>query len=579
LQKALSLVMALIMILGIVVGAFSMGAMAADFVPTLGSNHTITLATPAPPQTATINVMEEKKGLVSTLYTTAGTYGFKVVENAGVWSINNATGNTQVSGSAFSNGNKTVSVGGAEITKFLGATETAWANGDTFTIEIVSKYGSSNLNAEPVISNRKITYPDKNNQFSSISRNRRADVHLTITDTNIVQADYDGGEQIMMATGSSFKFDEKSSTYIREYVSSNGFVSFDVVFQNVVYTGTGNSVKYRLLYNAKSGKRTYDSDVVFSEYRFHEYKEPSDNNSGDSSEPTLDPLVPHMIIDSYNYGGKNATAGETIKLKMTIKNTSNEFNLENIVMKITPPEAFSIASSSNTFYITGLGKDEIMEKEIEIQVKADAKPESHNIKIDFTYQYSTDKARKESTSEENIAIPVSQIDRFSINSVDAPATLYIGDEYPMSASLINKGKSAVFNVSAEFKTADNSQNQTQFIGNIESGKEASADFFVSGKEPGEIKGEIVITYEDANSNIKTLSRLIDVVVEGDFYNPNPDEGMIVDPIEPVVPVDVKPDNTVKYVLIFCGIVIVGITTFTTVMKIKVQRSEFADEDI
>ncbi|MEF9984659.1 MAG: hypothetical protein RR710_08990, partial [Oscillospiraceae bacterium] len=240
-QKALSLVMALIMILGIIAGAFSMGAMAATFVPTLGENHTITLATP--PQTGTISIVEDKKGLDSTLYTTAGTYGFKVVIDNANLSIHNATDNTKIANAAFQNSNKSVNFGGADITKLVGGKETAWENGDTFTIDILSKYGSTNLNAEPVISNRKITYPDRSSQLNSISRNRRADVYLTITDTNIVQADFDGGEQIMMSTGSSFKFDDRSSVYISKN-SSGEFVNFDVVFQNVVYTGTGNSVKY-----------------------------------------------------------------------------------------------------------------------------------------------------------------------------------------------------------------------------------------------------------------------------------------------------------------------------------------------
>lgn len=576
LQKYLCLFLALIIIAGTLAGTLAMFASAAEFMPTLGSGHTISPSVDGEKK-ITISV-KENKAVDSNYFTTKGTYSFKV---SSANKLLDGSGAELPSTLVYSINNSKIEVGGISITKFIDNAASNWAENDIITLNITG-YTGSQTSSEPIISNRKITYPGKSSQPSYISRGRRADVSMTVTDTNVNVSDYIGNAKVMLLSGSSFKFDEKSDTDIIKTVDSQGFLSFDITFKDVVYTGLGNSIKFRLIYDAKYNTVTYDKDVVFTEYRFMEYKEPSSSGgSSDNEETKIDPILPHMIVDSYDYGNESVVAGQTVKLTMSIKNTSHEYNLENIIMKITPPESFSIASASNTFYIESLAKGEIFEKEIEIQVKANATPESHNIAISFDYQYvANDKRIQGPKDEESIAIPVVQIDRFSINKVDAPATLYIGEEYPMSASLINKGKSPVYNVVADFKTANGSQNQSQFIGNIESGKEASADFFISAKEVGDLKGQVIISYEDSNLNTKTIVKDILVVIQGDTFNPV-DPG-IQDPTipdEPVVPTDTKPNNTIKYVMIFCGIVIAGLSAYSTVMKIKMQRSEFEDEDI
>ena len=393
-------------------------------------------------------------------------------------------------------------------------------------------------------------------------------------------------ENIIMTldTGSDFYLENDSNLYRKDFLD------------------VGKTFKYTIELKVKNNIQPQAHTIKFD----FKYQYINDNNTradGNSSETIAipleagenagddgkNPLVPHIIITQYDYGNKSVSAGETIPLSITCLNTSSQYDIENIVMKITPTDAFSLASSSNSFYIEKLPKNGAFGKTFDIQVKSDALPKSHDVNISFDFQYMAGETRLSGKSEETIAIPVVQIDRFSIQKVDMPIELWQGEEIPVSISLINKGKTMVSNVNIDFQTDDETIKETQYIGNVESGKEASGDFFITAKEKGQMNGKFIITYEDSNMNIKTLEKDFSVEVRGMDMEVNPggfepefdpeemkhqQEMMALAQKEMA-----KKKLTRNIILSICGVVIAGISAYVTISKIKVQRSEESDEDL
>lgn len=290
---------------------------------------------------------------------------------------------------------------------------------------------------------------------------------------------------------------------------SSGATSYTIRISNLRYTGKTDKLELAVSFPRNWGleQRKFSEDIaggeIYDSSSRWEWDDDDDDDS--SSRPDIAPPTPNIIVSSYDYGGGSVTAASSFQLNMTFTNTSKKLPIDNIVVKITMPEALTLTSSSNTFYIESLSKQSSVERSIGLSVKPNAEPISHPIKISFSYEAVIDEARKQLTSEEEISIPVSQLDRFSLNPVEVPEEIYIGEGNSISATFVNKGKTTIYNVSAEIVGENLAHTgQRQFIGNIEGGKEDSADFTIDGIDAGEIKGEIIITYEDANMNIGEL---------------------------------------------------------------------------
>lgn len=287
-------------------------------------------------------------------------------------------------------------------------------------------------------------------------------------------------------------------------------VQYKVMFEDVLYRRKYSTDELKFSVTIKLKERTLTQDFsipVVDSYdsnRYPYYGNDDDDDESSSSKADIEPPTPTIIVSQYDYGGGMVTAASDFTLRIRFTNTSKKLPVDNIVMKVTMPEAFTMTNSSNTFYVEKLSKQSSLEREVAITVKPSAEPISHVIKIAFTYEAVIDEKRKQLTSEQEISIPVSQLDRFSFTPIEAPPEIYVGDSSSIEAKFVNKGKSTVFNVTAEIIGNITQPGQRQFIGNIESGKEETADFLIEAKAAGEVQGEVIITYEDANMRVTTL---------------------------------------------------------------------------
>ena len=313
---------------------------------------------------------------------------------------------------------------------------------------------------------------------------------------------------------------------------SGGGVEYTITFSDVTYRGRNNYLILELNYMGLDY-----IDYPLDRYDLYEpapddnnnnnnYPDDDDDHNSSSSKPDIPPPTPNIIVSTCDYGGGNVTAAGNFTLSMTLMNTSKRVNVDNVVMKLGVPEAFTLTSSSNTFYIERIAKRSSVERTVNLSVKPNADAISHPIKVSFTYESVINDERKQFSAEQDISIPVSQLDRFSLNPVEMPSEIYVGEDSSIEATFVNKGKSTVYNVTAEITGNLSQPGQRQFIGNVESGKEESADFLIGALEAGTISGEVVISYEDANMNVNELRSPFTTTAVS-FEMPAPDPGLDV----------------------------------------------------
>lgn len=297
----------------------------------------------------------------------------------------------------------------------------------------------------------------------------------------------------------------------------NGMVSRNLRYESYKYSGKESytkAIKYQLqtkknlvsgYYPISIKVEYYDDEETQSytaENSFNIYIEGSKEDEKDEDDKKTDIAKPYLIVEQYEYksetGNDYIMAGETFSLKLSIKNTSNILPVENILVTLTEPEQFTLTSSSNTIYMDRLGAGGSIEKEINVRAKSNAPAGSHAIKLDFTYQYIDDEVRKDGTSTENIAIPIIQRDRFEVGEIEPPMMMYVGEESGIELTFVNKGTTEVRNITAVINGNIQNPGQSQYVGNLPAGEESSVNFAFSALEPGTVKASVTLSYEDSN---------------------------------------------------------------------------------
>lgn len=259
-----------------------------------------------------------------------------------------------------------------------------------------------------------------------------------------------------------------------------------------------------------------------------------------SEEDKSNASKPQIIIESYDYGGMSVVGGQEFTLKMTFRNTSRDVAIENMKMTVGNPAsendsdvaAFTPAKSSNTFFIEKIAPNESFSREIALYPKADASPKSYGVRISYKYEAVIDNARQELTDEETISIPLTQPDRFEVSDITLYGPIYMGDSASLSASYVNKGKSAVYNLSVKLEGENfTSGDMDTYIGNVESGSSDSFDTTLNPEAPGTITGKAIFTYEGPDGSAQTVEKEFSCeVMEMPSYDENPGGEMPMEPI-------------------------------------------------
>lgn len=306
-------------------------------------------------------------------------------------------------------------------------------------------------------------------------------------------------------------------------------------------------------------------------------------------------FAPNIIIDSYDFGGEYVIGGKSFPLKITLKNASSSTAIQNLKVIIQGGAgngengiAFSPANSSNSFFIENLAAKTTADISLDLLCKADAKPDSYPVEIVCTYEYTAGgKRAKAEPVTEKISIPLQQEDRFTANPPEVPTEAYAYQETPISVTFVNKGKSAVYNVTVDVEGEGFDKTSTAYyIGNVDSGKEEYYDTrIIPNIDSGEVKGNIIVTYEDANGNPKELKQefIIPVMsmggmdmgmnggMDGGMYDPGMDAGMDMEPQSSGMPVWI-------WFVIGGGVIAAVVVIIIVVKKKRKKKLEEEDDD-
>lgn len=313
-------------------------------------------------------------------------------------------------------------------------------------------------------------------------------------------------------------------------VGYNGFINtnqiiefqFDMRFADKVTAGIKKvdfTVTYERGWGSAEGSSTESCDVSLYVNVTKGYEGASDTPGGETTQ-----TLPKLVVDSYNFSEEKIYAGETFTLTFTVRNTSNEEDTKSILVTMTnnaDTGKLTPAEGSNTLYIDKLAKGESKTMTMSIATAPDTEAKAYEIKLDFEYEGTKTRPATLAKGESSASIPVTVMQkiRLKIDDPTVDGEAMEGESVPVYFSLYNMGRSPIYNCMVTVEGDGLSLEDSFFQGTVAAGNSMRADLSIITATPGQIDGEIVISYEDSLEE-KMEERLPLSLYVTEAYNPD-----------------------------------------------------------
>ena len=299
--------------------------------------------------------------------------------------------------------------------------------------------------------------------------------------------------------------------------------------------------------------------------------------------------VPKIIISEYSSDPGMVKAGENFTLNMTFLNTSKLKAVQNMKITLVVDEkseetggnVFTPVQSSNTFYIDKLEPGETSEKQLVMYTIPDANAKTYVVTAIFEYEYEENDQLKTNKMEDVFGIPVIQPAKLEVTEVIVSEPAYVGEPVYISSEFYNMGRVKLSNLMIKVEGDFDTRESNYFVGNFDIGSGDYYEASITPLNPGETKGKLVYTFEDAAGEEHRIEKefTVNAMEAEPVVNPFPGD---VNPGEWQNP-DMPGQKTSKFPLIpviIGGVVLVGVIVLVIVLKKRKKRKEMMlDEDI
>lgn len=314
----------------------------------------------------------------------------------------------------------------------------------------------------------------------------------------------------------------------------------------------------------------------------------SGNSNGEGGDASASAVfeTPYLLLQEFSTGGQDQiAAGSEFSLDFTCVNTSQQVDLENIIVKIAPSEGLQVVDSTNVFYLPIINKSSSFDKSINVSVLPNAEAKSHPIDITFTYEYVLNGVRQKGEMTQQVSVQTMQPDRFTVDPIADLLESSVGEEIYITGKYVNKSRGDIYNLSATLVGDFNGAGKVEHVGNVAAGVSGEVEFSFTPDTAGPLQGEIAYTYEDTAGNVRSLSVPFSTTIleapADDMMTGSMDVDMGME--EPQLPEEsfwdkVKDPNSWQMWAVVGGVCVVAVLIAVRVVKKRKAAAEFEDDD-
>ncbi len=247
---------------------------------------------------------------------------------------------------------------------------------------------------------------------------------------------------------------------------------------------------------------------------------------------------PRIIVTGYRTDPGEVYAGATFNLTVSVKNTSRQTAVENVLFNMEATvegkdadatyAAFLPTSGSSSVYKERIAPGETYDMSIEMEAKADLSQKPYVLTVNMKYD-TEDQVNL--TDVAHVSVPIKQEAKLDTGAAEImPESIAVGEQSNVMFSIFNTGKTTLFNVKVNYESETVDSGIT-YLGNIAPGNTGNVDSMLTGIAPDTGGGTVkaVITYEDEAGNESRYEKDLNLLV----YEMTFDEGMMENvPTEP-----------------------------------------------
>lgn len=252
-------------------------------------------------------------------------------------------------------------------------------------------------------------------------------------------------------------------------------------------------------------KVLYENNECFikSEYLMLADKEESstvnETTSNTVPEEKVDNSTPRFMVTGYELSNDGISPNKTATLSITFKNYSTTKAIYNIKLSLTDPSGEIVTTKMPTMYVKSISALGSYTWKTELSAVNTATIGSHDLIVTAEYE---DKNYSSYSSSDTVRIDVKQKVKIKYTGATLAQSLVQGSTQTLTLTVMNTGKSTIYNCTVDFDIENIQAAGSVYIGNIEEAQSADAttNLRVDSDALGKSTGKIIISYEDAYGN-------------------------------------------------------------------------------
>ena len=218
---------------------------------------------------------------------------------------------------------------------------------------------------------------------------------------------------------------------------------------------------------------------------------------------------PRIIVTGYRTDPEVVYAGSVFKLSVSVKNTSKQTSVENVLFNLEATvegkdadasyAAFLPTSGSSSVYTERIAPGQTYDMSIEMEAKSDLAQKPYVLTVTMKYD-TEDQINLSDTAK--VSVPIKQEAKLDTGSAEVlPESIAVGEQSNVMFSVFNTGKTTLYNVKVTYES-ETVESGVTYLGNISPGATQNVDSMLTGIAPDTGQGIVkaVVTYEDEAGN-------------------------------------------------------------------------------
>lgn len=213
-------------------------------------------------------------------------------------------------------------------------------------------------------------------------------------------------------------------------------------------------------------------------------------------EPEPEPhSQPRLMVAAYKLERGFLAAGESAALAVTVRNTSSTQQVKNIKLSFSAESGEIWPEGTDATYCSHIGAGGSYTWTFTVTALPAAQSRPHPAAITMDYEDSRGQAY---SASDRIVLQVRQPVRLEYEEPSLPPRVTQGDTVPFSMTLMNLGKSTIYNALLKFEIPGLAGGGSVLVGTIPPGEAlaGTTNFRVDADALGEVAGTLILSYED-----------------------------------------------------------------------------------